>query len=350
MSALLLAVVALTASAPASGADLAEDLIKKALELRRRGDDLGAFPLLERARQISPTPRAAAQLGFCAQAIGRWADAEVHLSEALKATNDPWVKKNRVPIEESLAAAKAHVAVIEISGDPAGGEVLVNGNPVGTLPLDAPVRVAAGEIDLELRARGHQRTTRSLRVEGGQYQKIVLRAQPDTAAAAPAVRPPAAIAPPPQVTAAATTPDPTTAPPQVTVTAQPESPVSGWRRAAKWVSWSLGAAALGVGVYGTLRNGSLIDDFDAGCAIDPQIGPYAVAGSGRTNAGCASLKSDYESASTMAVIGFVGAGALVATGFVLLLTEPAGESRTAWSCVPGLAPHNAISVGCSLRF
>jgi hypothetical protein len=346
----LVAAVALTLSSGAYGADDADELIKQALELRRRGDDLGAFPLFERAWKLAPTPRAAAQLGFCAQALGRWADAEVHLSEALKATNDPWVKKNRAPIEDSLATTKTHVAVIEISGEPAGGEVLVNGNLVGTLPLPGPVRVGAGELDLELRARGYQRATRNLRVDGGQYQKVVLRAQPDAAATAP---PPAgstmvAIAPPPQVTTG-TTPDPATTPP-ATVTAQPASPVPGWRRAAKWVSWGVGAAALGVGIYGASRNGSLVDDFDKGCAIDPQVGPYAVAGSGRTNAGCASLKSDYESASTMSTIGFVGAGVFAAAGVVLLLTEPAEEHRTAWSCVPGIAPRDGVSLGCSLRF
>ena len=256
IGAILAAALALTLSGGAYAADDAEELIKQALDLRRRGDDLGALPLCDPPGTSTPTPPAPPQLGFCAQALGRWADAEVRLSEALKAANDPWVKKNRVPIEESLATTKTHVAVIEISGEPAGGEVLVNGNLVGTLPLAAPLRVGAGEIDLELRARGYQRATRNLRVDGGQYQKVVLRAQPEVAATMP---PPAgssivAIAPPP-ASSGATPPDPTatsssttTTPP--TVTAQPASPVPGWRRAAKWVSWGVGAAALGVGFYG----------------------------------------------------------------------------------------------------
>src|SRR5689334_525519 len=107
----------------ALAADSADQLIKKGLEARKRGDDLGALPLFEQAYKLSPTPRAAAQRGFCEQALGRWADAEVHLEEALKSPEDAWVKKNRGPIQASLTTAKAKVAIIEVTGEPVGGEV-----------------------------------------------------------------------------------------------------------------------------------------------------------------------------------------------------------------------------------
>src|SRR4029079_7936957 len=122
-------------AAPAWAGESADRLIKKGLEMRKRGDDLGALPLFDEPYRVSPTPRAAAQRAFCAQALGRWTQVEAALTEALKVPDDPWVKKNRAAIDESLREAKMKVAVIEIAGDPAGGEVLVNGKVVGQLPL-----------------------------------------------------------------------------------------------------------------------------------------------------------------------------------------------------------------------
>src|SRR6478609_2281146 len=122
---MLVALASLTAF-PAWAGESADRLIKKGLEMRKRGDDLGALPLFDEAYRLSPTPRAAAQRAFCAQALGRWTQVEADLTEALKLPDDPWVKKNRAAIDESLREAKMKVAVIENVGDPAGGEVLVN--------------------------------------------------------------------------------------------------------------------------------------------------------------------------------------------------------------------------------
>src|SRR5215471_18136339 len=108
-----LAVVVLLGSGgarAAAGADEAERLTMKALELRKSGDDQGALPLLERAYSLSRSPRAAVQLGLCQQALGRWADAETNVTQGLKAEKDPWIKKNRRPLEEALVTIKSHIA------------------------------------------------------------------------------------------------------------------------------------------------------------------------------------------------------------------------------------------------
>jgi hypothetical protein len=340
----LLVAIALTAVSAVGGrafaADEAEQLIKKGLELRKRGDDLGALPLFEQAYRSSHTPRAAAQLGFCEQALGRWTAVETHMAEVLKTPDDPWVRRNRAAIDESLSAAKARVAVIEIHGEPAGGQVFVNAAPVGQLPLARPLRVEAGEIDVELRAAGYRLAVKSVRVEGGQYQKIVVRAEPEIVppAAAPATVPAA------HVDGAATLGATTS------VTTRQGDGSSDWRATAKWVSWGLGAAALGVGVYGFLKNESLVRDFDHGCAIDPTGEVYATA-TDRNVRDCRELKSDYESAGTVGVVGLVGAGIFSVTGVILYMAEPSRSGvQTAWPCAPGLGPQNRLMLGCSLRF
>jgi hypothetical protein len=342
-------IVSASSAMPAVAGDRAEQLIKKGLELRKRGDDLGALPLFDEAFRISPTPRAAAQRGFCAQALGRWTQVEADLTKALESPDDAWVKKNRAAIDESLRAAKTKIAVIEVVGDPPGSEVLVNGNVVGQLPLSGPVRIEAGEIEVELRAAGHRRASKSLRVDGGQYQRIVVRAEVEAAT------PPAPTAPAP--TPAGATPAPASpnvsvyvTPPSATVANSPAEPVSAWRRAPKWVSWGLGAASLGVGVYGLSRYLGRLDDFDAGCAFDERGVVYATSPT-LNMMSCEGLRDDYRSGRRLAIIGMVGAGAFAITGFVLYIAEPkSGDGRTALACAPDVGALNRLSIGCSLRF
>ena len=345
----LVVIVVLIASAssvaPAWARDSADQLIKKGLELRKRGDDLGALPLFDEAYRMSPTPRAAAQRAFCAQALGRWTQVEADLNEALKSPDDAWVKKNRAAIDESLRVTKTKVAVIEVVGDPAGSEVLVNGKPVGRLPLASPVRIEAGEIDVELRADGHRPATKTLRVDGGQYQRVVVRAEADVPPTPPAPTPPSATpAPAPNVAVYVTNTNPSG-----TVTSRPE-PASAARRAPKWVSWGLGAVSLGVGVYGIARYRGLLDDFNADCAFDQTGAVYAPTGSTRTMMSCETLRDDYRSARTIGIVGLAGAGALTITGLVFYIAEPrGGDSRAAFSCTPDVSS-SRLSLGCSLRF
>ena len=104
----------------ARAADDEEALIRRGVELRKRGDDRAALQELQRAYQVARSPRAAAQLGFAEQALAMWPQAETHVSESLRAKDDPWINKNRAVVEESLRTIRAHVGRIEISGRPAG--------------------------------------------------------------------------------------------------------------------------------------------------------------------------------------------------------------------------------------
>ena len=98
-------------------------------------DDEGAAREFQKAYDQVHTPRAAGQLGLAEQALGRWEDAERHVGEALHATGDAWVVKNRAILDEALGAIQGHLARVEVIGDPDGADVSVNGRLVGKLPL-----------------------------------------------------------------------------------------------------------------------------------------------------------------------------------------------------------------------
>jgi hypothetical protein len=177
--AVVLAAVVLVASGPAvasaaerAGDDAEDALIRKALELRKRGDDAAARVELERAYAIARSPRAAAQLGFAEQALGLWPQADIHVSEALRSGDDPWIKKNRATVEEALTTIRQHVGRIEIVGGRPGADVIVNGQRVGAVPLAGPVAVSAGPVDVELRSPGQPPLAKSVSVAAGEYARV----------------------------------------------------------------------------------------------------------------------------------------------------------------------------------
>jgi hypothetical protein len=233
----------IAAGGPAFGragdaASRSEALIQKGLSLREAGNDEEALGVFQQAYVLSPDPRAAAQLGTCEQALGRWTDAESHLIEATRARGaHPWINRNYEPLRQALEDVKAHIARIEVVGSPAGATVSVNGLAVGPLPLARPLRVNEGKVYLQLSARGYRRRTESLLLSGGQFQRVSLDLEAEgtpAPVALPAVRTRGAGAP-----AAAVTTEPT---PQV---AGDDGGVLG-----RWWFWT-GVGAVVVGAVAT---------------------------------------------------------------------------------------------------
>jgi hypothetical protein len=64
------------------------------------------------------------------------------------------------------------------------------------------------------------------------------------------------------------------------------------------------------------------------------------------------LKNDYESATTIAVVGFVAGGVLAAAGAALWLTEPGPASAgvALQSCSLDVGSRSALGAACAFRF
>jgi hypothetical protein len=183
----------LAAGAWAGNVEKAEALIKKGVSLRMNGKDAEALPLFEQAHDLAPTPRTTAQLGLVEQALGHWLDAESHLQQALEARRDPWLEKNRKVLTQSLVAIQEHIAWVTVSGEPAGADVVINGQKVGRLPLAKPVPIGQGSIEVELSADSYVASRRTLTVVGAQSYQLFIKLEKQAAA------PPAAIATAPSI-------------------------------------------------------------------------------------------------------------------------------------------------------
>jgi hypothetical protein len=180
MSPLALLVAILLASGEARAGDKAtaeeaETLIQRGLRLRKAGDDAGALPEFQKAHQLAPTPRTAAQLGLVEQALGHWDEAEGHLAVAIRSTSDPWVEKHRDSLQSAMVVVRGHIGSVQITGEPSGAEVYINGRLVGRLPLNQPITVIAGEVDIELRADGYRKKAEKIAVGNNQHKPFVMR-------------------------------------------------------------------------------------------------------------------------------------------------------------------------------
>lgn len=215
---LTLLISALLAWSSAFAADQSvDDLIAEGNRLRRSGNDQAALEKFQKAYQKAPGPRTAAQVGLCMQALARFPEAEDLLSAALANPADPWVAKNRRALEDAMLAVKGKILRLEISGEPPGAELRIDGDLIGTFPLSGAIRVSEGSIDIEVRAEGYTTKTRTIAVNGGQYKKLVISLEkvggpepaqvlPAAAHATPAAEAPALLRPTPRDTSAETRP------------------------------------------------------------------------------------------------------------------------------------------------
>jgi hypothetical protein len=200
MSALLVLVML---AAPAAEPTSEADLIRRGVAEREQGHDQVALELFRQAFERYHTPRAQAQLGLACQALGRWSEADEHLSAALGAGSDPWIGNNRKALEQALAVIGQHVGTVEVMSNVPGTEILVDGRLVGALPLRRPLRLSGGTSMLQARADGYVPSQRPVTVVPGQLSRESFTLLPvSKAPAVPAPAPPPAFveapaAPPP---------------------------------------------------------------------------------------------------------------------------------------------------------
>ncbi len=237
-----LTIVALLGAASLSVAALAAEpsadaLIEQGLSLRREAKPEQALELFRQAHALAPSPRTFGQMGLVETSLKRWVDGEKHLSVSLANPDDRWVAKNRAFLDEALGLCRSHVGDLVVTG-PAGAEVFVAGQSVGTLPAVPALRLAEGTISVSASAPGFKPFERTVTIRAEARSPLAIALVP--AAAPRAVSPAAPVAP------AAPKPAPPTA---AVAPPHSESSPTSWHT---WAGVSVavaGAAALGWGIY-----------------------------------------------------------------------------------------------------
>jgi hypothetical protein len=297
-------------------------------------------------------------------AAGDPVGAETHLAAALASSAHPWIVANRAALEKTLARARSQIGDLAIDGGPRGAAVSANGHPVGTLPLDSPIRLAAGRIEIAVSAPNHATVTRAVQLVAGEHQRLTINlervlAGPSTSSS-PSAGPaggvaslstpgPAGAAPsaPPGTTATlASAPSGSTpasgAPPgrpAADLRAEvPPGAATGLTRTAAWATAGAAVAGLGVGLGLELAALSKNSEFKASCGLDDHNNP--VPKSSVMPQQCTDLRNTWNTERTWSIVGYAGGAALAVTsGLLFWSSRPAANPNihARLQCVPGIA-------------
>jgi hypothetical protein len=312
----------------------AEDLIRQANDLRRRGENVAAFRLLSQAYEIARTPRTAAQLGLSELTLGYWVAARDHLAEALTSVgHHPWIDENRKTLEAQLAKADSHIGEIVLDGKPDGAEVLLNGKLVGKLPLSQPIRTSEGKVDLEIRAQGHETITRTLTIAGRAHERVSINLV--QIMAPPAVVGPAAAVP------TVLEPAPTAAARQEPLPLGTTSELPRWRRILPWTLLVGSVASAAIGVWQHVEWRLTQSDFEVipSCGEDLWMrGP---------DPRCRRLFEDLDTSRTRTFVAYGTAALLGGAAATLFLVNGSAADRV----MPGIAAGpGTFYASCRIHF
>jgi hypothetical protein len=144
-----------------------ETWIRKGVELRRTGANSEALEAFLHAQGIRPSGRTVAQVGLARQSLHQWLQAAECLEQAL-ASHEPWVEKNRAPLDVALAAVKAHLGWLLVRAPP-GSSAWVNERP---LPMKQ-IRLEEGHYVVRVEREGSNSWSDTVAITGGQISDVV---------------------------------------------------------------------------------------------------------------------------------------------------------------------------------
>jgi hypothetical protein len=325
----VVAALATIAFAGAAGAQVADQEAehRRGIALRNEHRDAEALDVFRGLYERTGEVRALARMALAEAAVARWVDAEQHLQRALSSA-DAWVAQNRGSLDAALETVREHLGSLSVRANVPGAEVLIGGRPAAVTPLDRPLRVPAGAVDVELRAARYAPALRTTTVRAGV-----------------------------EVTALDVELEPLSEPPHPAPVV-PESPATlpltidlqGRReRARRRETWStLSTAGLVLGGAGLLTSvialgirESAVRTFNDNLCTIVSEGPLVLGPGGRD---CSAQYNRGEAATAVSITGLVAGTALAAAGFVAAFVAQGDAPAHAMACAPTLA-HPGLNCG-----
>lgn len=159
----------------------------------------------------------------------------------------PWTRKLTVSpnrLTEVSATLEATAAIVQVTSDVSGAEVVLNGKPAGQAPVE--LEVPPGTLDVLVRKEGFREAAQSLKVVAGREYPLSVKLQaaaaPTTIVAQPTDRP---------VVDTELTPSNTSDALTATETVEASEPI--YTKWYFWVGAAAVAAAAAAGTYGVVR-------------------------------------------------------------------------------------------------
>lgn len=136
-------------------------------DLFTAGDVSAALGKFSRAHELSGDPRLLWNMAACESALKHYARAMTLVDRYLKKSDPLLSERDRQQAERFRTAAKPLVAVVDLSTIQRGVEVSVDGEAVGTTPLELPLYLDPGKRRIQLTKAGYRGVIRKETVSGG---------------------------------------------------------------------------------------------------------------------------------------------------------------------------------------
>ena len=177
-----------TASGPGAEED-AEHLFQQARALHDQKKWQEAEALYRQAWDRQRSFKIAANLAVVELKLEKPRDAAEHLQFALRnlPTDDPKIAEARARLEQMLDEASRQVGTVSVQVTEPNATISVDGDVVGTTPLESPLFVSMGAHVLKVEKAGLQSVTHPLAVVAGESYVVPIQLDP-----IPAPRPPPA--------------------------------------------------------------------------------------------------------------------------------------------------------------
>ncbi|MBK6534086.1 MAG: PEGA domain-containing protein [Deltaproteobacteria bacterium] len=269
---------------------------RRGIAMLRQGQNEQALAVFREIYERTREPRALWRMATAEAALGRWVEAEGHMSSAFGSTSDAWIRAERAGLEATLRQVQARVGLLTVRCNVAGASIEVDGRAVTSFPL----RVVAGDVRVLVRAEGYQEAEATVSVPGNVERAYVQEVE---------LRPIAGVrrgeVPENSIGGANE------------VLQQPRRPApSSELRTGGIIALSAGAAGQ-TGVVGLVLRNSAATRFND----NPACGMSGGGVDGGTV--CSDDVATTNTMQTVSLVGFIAGGVLAATGAVLLIAAPA---------------------------
>lgn len=151
------------AAAESSHASEAARHFDRGYLLAQQGSLEGAISEFKRAFELSPHPSVLYNLGQAYAASGRAVEAVQTLREYLAQADPQLDAERRAQAAATVEYQSQRIGSLVLDVQPAGAELMLDGEPLGKAPLNGPLPLSAGSHGLTVTHAGH--TPRSVRVE-----------------------------------------------------------------------------------------------------------------------------------------------------------------------------------------
>lgn len=143
---------------------------KAGTKLYRDGNYGGALAEFEEAYRLKPGAGSLQNVALSQKGLFRYAEAAASLELLLASHAGELSEGERKAVDEALTELKAMISSIKLRVQPEGARVLLDGRPLSSSDLAAPIALNVGEHSLSVEAPGYVPERRALRLSGGHRQ------------------------------------------------------------------------------------------------------------------------------------------------------------------------------------